>query len=44
VTRDTSEGAVLKPRTDSVSMALLAKRQKAQRTVERPDRGFIRGT
>ena len=42
VTRDTSGGAVLKPRTDSVSMALLAKRQKAQRSVERPDRGFIR--
>ena len=42
VTRDTSEGAVLKPRTDSVSLALLAKRQKAQRSVVRPDRGFIR--
>ena len=42
VTRDTSEGAILKPRTDSVSLALLAKRQKAQRAVERPDRGFIR--
>lgn len=42
VTRDTSEGTVLKPRTDSASLALLAKRQKAQRSVERPDRGFIR--
>jgi hypothetical protein len=42
VTRDTSEGTVLKPRTDSVSLALLAKRQKAQRSVQRPDRGFIR--
>ena len=42
VTKDTSEGTVLKPRTDSVSLALLAKRQKAQRAVERPDRGFIR--
>jgi hypothetical protein len=42
VTRDTSEGTVLKPRTDSVSLALLAKRQKAQRSIERPDRGFIR--
>jgi hypothetical protein len=42
VTRDTSEGTVLKPRTDSASLAMLAKRQKAQRSVVRPDRGFIR--
>ena len=42
VTKDTSEGTVLKPRTDSASLALLAKRQKAQRSVVRPDRGFIR--
>lgn len=42
VTGDTSNGTVVKARTDSVSMALLAKKQKAQRTTERPDRGFIR--
>jgi hypothetical protein len=42
LTTDSSEGTVVKPRTDSVSMALLAKKQKAQRDAERPDRGFIR--
>ena len=42
VARDTSVETVLKPRTDSASMALLAKKQKAQRAVARPDRGFIR--
>ena len=42
VTGDTSNGTVVKARTDSVSLALLAKKQKAQRTTERPDRGFIR--
>ncbi len=42
VTDDTSAGTVVKPRTDSVAMALLAKKQKAQRSPERPDRGFIR--
>ena len=31
---------VIKPRTDSAAMALLAKRQKERE--ERPDRGFIR--
>jgi uncharacterized low-complexity protein len=41
-TGDTSTGTVVKPRTDSVAMALLAKKQKAQRATERPDRGFIR--
>ena len=40
--RDSSGETVLKPRTDSASMAMLAKKQKAQRAVERPDRGFIR--
>jgi hypothetical protein len=40
--RDSSAETVLKPRTDSAAMALLAKKQKAQRAVERPDRGFIR--
>jgi hypothetical protein len=33
---------VLKARTDSAAMALLEKKQKASRPVERPDRGFIR--
>lgn len=42
VTGDTSSGTVVKARTDSVAMALLAKKQKAQRATERPDRGFIR--
>ena len=42
VTGDSSDGTVVKARTDSVAMALLAKKQKAQRTTERPDRGFIR--
>jgi len=41
VTGDTSGGTVVKARTDSVSMALLAKK-KAERATERPDRGFIR--
>lgn len=40
--RDSSGETVLKPRTDSASMAMLAKKQKAQRAVTRPDRGFIR--
>ena len=42
VTVDSSAGTVVKPRTDSVAMAMLAKKQKAQRATERPDRGFIR--
>jgi hypothetical protein len=42
VTGDTSGGTVVKARTDSASMALLAKRQKAESARERPDRGFIR--
>ncbi len=41
VTGDSSGGTVVKARTDSVSMALLAKK-KAERATERPDRGFIR--
>jgi hypothetical protein len=40
--RDTSAETILQPRTDSASMAMLAKKQKAQRAVVRPDRGFIR--
>jgi len=42
VTGDSSGGTVVKARTDSASMALLAKRQKAETARERPDRGFIR--
>jgi uncharacterized low-complexity protein len=42
VTGDTSSGTVVKARTDSVAMAMLAKKQKAQQATERPDRGFIR--
>ena len=38
---DSSDETVLRARTDSASMALLAKNQK-ERPVERPDRGFIR--
>jgi Tfp pilus assembly protein PilV len=41
VTGDSSGGTVVKARTDSLSMALLAKK-KAERATERPDRGFIR--
>ncbi len=41
VSGDTSDGTVVKPRTDSASMALLAKKARS-RSVERPDRGFIR--
>jgi Tfp pilus assembly protein PilV len=40
-TGDSSGGTVVKARTDSASMALLAKK-KAERATERPDRGFIR--
>jgi hypothetical protein len=42
VTGDSSGGTVVKARTDSASMALLAKKQKAESERERPDRGFIR--
>jgi Tfp pilus assembly protein PilV len=33
---------VVKPRTDSAAMALLEKKQKAQRAAARTDRGFLR--
>jgi Tfp pilus assembly protein PilV len=33
---------VVKPRTDSAAMAILEKKQKAQRAAARTDRGFIR--
>ena len=42
VTGEGSGGTVVKARTDSASMALLAKKQKAESARERPDRGFIR--
>jgi hypothetical protein len=37
---DSTDETILRARTDSVSMALLAKKQKAESI--RPDRGFIR--
>jgi hypothetical protein len=40
VTKDSVSGTVVKARTDSASLAKLAKKEK--RAVERPDRGFIR--
>jgi uncharacterized low-complexity protein len=39
---DSSGDAIIKARTDSTSMALLAKKQKEKRDAERTDRGFIR--
>ncbi|HJQ10512.1 MAG TPA: hypothetical protein VJ840_05710 [Gemmatimonadaceae bacterium] len=39
---DNSAGTVVKPRTDSAAMAILAKKQKAQAAAVRSDRGFIR--
>ena len=39
---DNSSDAVIKARTDSAAMALLAKKQKEQRQSVRSDRGFIR--
>lgn len=41
VTGDSSDETILRARTDSTAMALLAKREK-ERPVPRPDRGFIR--
>jgi len=41
VTGDSSGETVLRARTDSTAMALLAKKEK-ERPVPRPDRGFIR--
>jgi uncharacterized low-complexity protein len=42
VSSDSSGAAIIKARTDSAAMALLAKKQKEQRRAERSDRGFIR--
>jgi len=39
---DSPGETVVKPRTDSAAMALLAKKQKAQSAAGRTDRGFIR--
>ena len=39
---DSAAETVVKPRTDSAAMALLAKKQKAQAARVRTDRGFIR--
>ena len=39
---DSAGGTVVKPRTDSAAMALLAKKQKDQAARVRTDRGFIR--
>ncbi|MFL5593836.1 MAG: hypothetical protein ACJ78M_02200 [Gemmatimonadaceae bacterium] len=38
---DSANPTVVMPRTDSASLALLAKKEK-ERTVARPDRGFHR--
>jgi uncharacterized low-complexity protein len=40
-TNDTAGAAIIKPRTDSTAMALLAKKNE-RRQSERSDRGFIR--
>ena len=39
---DSSDETILRSRTDSASLALLEKKQNAERTSHRPDRGFIR--
>lgn len=42
VSAASSGETIVRPRTDSASMAMLAKKEKPSRHVERPDRGFIR--
>jgi len=42
VSIDSSGDAVIKPRTDSAAMAILAKRQREQKQSVRSDRGFLR--
>lgn len=42
MTAQSAEAAVVRPRTDSQAMEMLAKKQKESRPLERPDRGFIR--
>jgi Tfp pilus assembly protein PilV len=39
---DSLEETIVRSRTDSASLALLAKKQEAARATRRPDRGFIR--
>ena len=39
---DSATETLIKPRTDSAAMALLAKKQKEQRRSVRSDRGFLR--
>ncbi|HVS60814.1 MAG TPA: hypothetical protein VHE82_09020 [Gemmatimonadaceae bacterium] len=39
---DSSDETIVRSRTDSVSLAMLAKKENAARTSHRPDRGFIR--
>jgi len=42
VSIDSPGDVVIKPRTDSAAMAILAKRQKEQKQSVRSDRGFLR--
>jgi len=42
VANSSAGDAIIKARTDSAAMAILAKRQEKQRRAERTDRGFIR--
>jgi Tfp pilus assembly protein PilV len=39
---DSSDEMIIRSRTDSASLAMLAKKEKAERTGQRSDRGFIR--
>ena len=39
---DSAGEAIIKPRTDSAAVALLARKQKEQRAKVRSDRGFVR--
>ena len=39
---DSLDETIVKSRTDSVSLAMVAKKQEAARAPRRPDRGFIR--
>ena len=39
---DSSDEMIIRSRTDSAALALLAKKQEAERARQRTDRGFIR--
>jgi len=39
---DSADETIVKSRTDSASLAIVAKKQEAARAPRRPDRGFIR--